>query len=186
MRIQSSNFPSSYLVGTQQSSGRWEYSIEEFEEKFDLTDHLTGDIHANIRNLVTTAVKDRCLMSDRKVGVFLSGGLDSTLVARIYKDHLPEVHSFAIGLEGSPDLKFAAMAAAEIGTVHHEIVTSHEEIQLALKKLIWHLETPDITTIRASLPMYLLSKHIKNETDITVMLSGEGPDEVFSDICIII
>lgn len=172
--------PSSYLVGAQQPSGRWEYSIEEFEEKFDLTDYLTGDMHADIRNLVTTSVKDRCLMSDRKVGVFLSGGLDSTLVARIAKDHLPEVHSFAIGLEGSPDLKFAAMAAAEIGTVHHEIVTSHEEIQLALKKLIWHLETPDITTIRASLPMYLLSKHIKNKTDITVMLSGEGPDEVFS------
>ena len=134
-----------------------------------------------LRERVIHAVTTRVRNSDRRVGVFLSGGLDSSLVAAIAKQELNHpLHSFAIGLPDSKDLVAARIAAEAIGTVHHEISFTVKEGLAAMSQLIYHLETPDITTIRASLPMYLLSKWIKQNTDITVLLSGEGPDEVWS------
>jgi asparagine synthase (glutamine-hydrolysing) len=125
---------------------------------------------------------DRQLMSDVPYGVLLSGGLDSSLVAACAAQSAckrrPALHSFAIGLEGSPDLAAAEIAAAAIGTVHHGFHFTFEEGLDALPEVIRHVETYDVTTIRASTPMYLLARRIK-AMGIKMVLSGEGSDEVF-------
>lgn len=134
----------------------------------------------------------RQLMSDVPYGVLLSGGLDSSLVAavaahyarrRIEEDDKseawwPRLHSFAIGLEGSPDLAAAEVAAAALGTVHHGFTYTFEEGLDALPEVIRHIETYDVTTIRASTPMFLLARRIK-AMGVKMVLSGEGSDEVF-------
>lgn len=120
----------------------------------------------------------RRLMSDVPVGVFISGGLDSSLVASIAKMHLPKdtvFHSFSCGLEGSPDVKAAQKVADYLGTEHHVLTFTVEDGINALRDVIYHLETYDITTIRASTPMFLLSKLCKQY--VKVVLSGEGADE---------
>lgn len=122
----------------------------------------------------------RRLMSDVPVGVFISGGLDSSLVASIAKKILPhdyEFHSFSCGLEGSPDIRAAQKVADYLGTKHHVLTFTVEDGINALESVIYHLETYDITTIRASTPMYLLSNLCKQH--VKVVLSGEGADEVF-------
>jgi asparagine synthase (glutamine-hydrolysing) len=111
----------------------------------------------------------------------LSGGLDSSLIASIMIRQLKEgekLHSFSIGLEGSPDLKAAKEVADFIGTVHHEFHFTVEEGIDALSDVIYHIETYDVTSIRASTPMYLLSRKIK-ALGVKVVLSGEGSDEIF-------
>lgn len=134
----------------------------------------------------------RQLMSDVPYGVLLSGGLDSSLVAacaarfarrRIEDDGRaeawwPRLHSFAIGLEGSPDLAAAEVAATALGTVHHGFRFTFDEGLDALPEVIRHIETYDVTTIRASTPMYLLARRIK-AMGVKMVLSGEGSDEVF-------
>ncbi|SHG05928.1 asparagine synthase (glutamine-hydrolysing) [Salegentibacter echinorum] len=123
------------------------------------------------------------LMADVPLGVLLSGGLDSSLTssiaARLMKDSGQKLHSFSIGLdETSPDLIAARKVADFLGTDHKEFNFTVEEGIAILKKLVWHLETYDVTSIRASTPMYFLSKGIK-ETGVKVVLSGEGADEIF-------
>ena len=144
-----------------------------------------------VRNGLETAVKAQ-LMSDVPYGVLLSGGLDSSIIAaitqkfskkRIESDSKesawwPQLHSFAIGLEGSPDLIAAQKAADYIGTVHHEVHFTIQEALDALPDVIYHIETYDITTVRASTPMYLLARVIKS-MGIKMVLSGEGSDELF-------
>ncbi len=134
----------------------------------------------------------RQLMSDVPYGVLLSGGLDSSIIAAITKKFAPNriesgdqqqawyprLHSFAIGLTGSPDLEAARKAAAHIGSVHHEIHFTIQEGLDAIRDVIYHLETYDVTTIRASTPMYLLARVIKS-MGIKMVLSGEGADEIF-------
>jgi asparagine synthase (glutamine-hydrolysing) len=134
----------------------------------------------------------RQLMSDVPYGVLLSGGLDSSLVAacaarfarrRIEDDDRveawwPQLHSFAIGLEGAPDLAAAAVAAKAIGTVHHGFRFTFEDGLDALPDVIRHIESYDVTTVRASTPMYLLARRIK-AMGVKMVLSGEGSDEVF-------
>jgi asparagine synthase (glutamine-hydrolysing) len=134
----------------------------------------------------------RHLMSDVPYGVLLSGGLDSSIVSAVAKkyasrrvesgDHAeawwPQLHSFAIGLEGSPDLAAAKVVADHIGTVHHSVNFTIQEGLDALKDVIYFLETYDVTTIRASTPMYLLARVIKS-MGIKMVLSGEGADEIF-------
>eukprot|EP00181_Compsopogon_caeruleus_P000131 CAMPEP_0184684500 /NCGR_PEP_ID=MMETSP0312-20130426/15532_1 /TAXON_ID=31354 /ORGANISM="Compsopogon coeruleus, Strain SAG 36.94" /LENGTH=558 /DNA_ID=CAMNT_0027137731 /DNA_START=29 /DNA_END=1705 /DNA_ORIENTATION=+ len=122
----------------------------------------------------------RRLMSDVPVGVFISGGLDSSLVASIAKRNLPEnytFHSFSCGLEGSPDIAAAQRVADFLGTEHHVLTFTVQQGIEALENVIYHLETFDVTTIRASTPMYLLSGLCKQY--IKVVLSGEGADEVY-------
>lgn len=122
----------------------------------------------------------RRLMSDVPVGVFISGGLDSSLVASIAKKNLPDdylFHSFSCGLEGSPDLKAAQKVADYLGTEHHALTFTVQDGIDALESVVYHLETYDITTIRASTPMFMLSKLCKKY--VKVVLSGEGADEVF-------
>ena len=138
------------------------------------------------------AAVHRQMMTDVPYGVLLSGGLDSSLVAavaagfarrRIEEDDRgeawwPRLHSFAIGLEGSPDLKAAEVAAEALGTVHHGFRYTFEEGLDALPEVIRHIETYDVTTIRASTPMFLLARRIK-AMGVKMVLSGEGSDEVF-------
>ncbi|KAF5096180.1 hypothetical protein D0Z03_001671 [Geotrichum reessii] len=157
-----------------------------------------------IRETLEKSVRKR-LMSEVPYGVLLSGGLDSSLIASIAAREtnkaLPEssinhdlagidesgklvntsgsrLHSFAVGLPGAPDLKAAKKVAEYIGTIHHEHTFTLQEGLDALKDVIWHLETFDVTTIRASTPMYLLSRKIKAQ-GVKMVLSGEGSDEIF-------
>ncbi len=138
------------------------------------------------------AAVHRQLMSDVPYGVLLSGGLDSSIVSavaqrfarnRIEDDDQteawwPRLHSFCIGLEGSPDLASARLVAKHIGTVHHEFKFTVQEGLDALSDVIYHLETYDVTTIRAATPMYLMARRIK-AMGIKMVLSGEGADEIF-------
>ncbi len=134
----------------------------------------------------------RQLMSDVPYGVLLSGGLDSSVIAAITKKFAskrietddqedawyPQLHSFAVGLKGAPDLVAAQKAAEHIGTIHHEINFTIQEGLDAIRDVIYHLETYDVTTVRASTPMYLLARVIKS-MGIKMVLSGEGSDELF-------
>ncbi len=138
------------------------------------------------------AAVHRQLMSDVPYGVLLSGGLDSSITSAIAKKYAekrvesddtsaawwPQLHSFSVGLEGSPDLAAARKVADKIGTVHHEIKFTIQEGLDAIKDVIYNLETYDITTIRASTPMYLMARVIKS-MGVKMVLSGEGADEIF-------
>ena len=146
---------------------------------------------AIIKEALEAAVH-RQLMSDVPYGVLLSGGLDSSVVSAIAKKYAqkrvesgdetdawyPQTHSFAVGLEGSPDLAAAQVVADHIGTVHHEIKFTIQEGLDAIKDVIYNIETYDITTIRSSTPMYLMARVIKS-MGIKMVLSGEGADEIF-------
>jgi asparagine synthase (glutamine-hydrolysing) len=131
-----------------------------------------------IRQLFEEAVYKR-FMFERPFGVFLSGGLDSSLVAALVAKHnAPDpIHSFSIGMEGSTDLAKARIVAEHIGSIHHEVIVTPDDMLNAIPDVIKQTETYDTTTVRASTPMYLLSKYIKENTDIVVVFSGEGSDE---------
>ena len=144
-----------------------------------------------IREALRDAVK-RQLMSDVPYGVLLSGGLDSSVISAIAeqysemrieddsrtKAYWPRLHSFAVGLKGAPDLAKARLVAQHIGTVHHEINYTIQEGLDAIRDVIYFIETYDVTTVRASTPMYLLARVIKS-MGIKMVLSGEGADEIF-------
>jgi asparagine synthase (glutamine-hydrolysing) len=144
-----------------------------------------------LRNALESAVK-RQLMCDVPYGLLISGGLDSSIIgaiaAKFAKDRVeeegrspawwPQIHSFAVGLKESPDLVMARKVAKHIGSIHHEIHFTVQEGLDALSDVIYHLETFDVTTVRASTPMYLMSRQIK-AMGIKMVLSGEGSDEIF-------
>ena len=132
------------------------------------------------RDLIYEAVQKRVTNTERPVGFFLSGGLDSSIVAYLGKKALgTRIKTFAIGLPGSPDLVAARKMAYFLKSDHTEVHFSIDQGLSVIKDVIWHLESFDTTTVRASIPMYLLSKYIKENTDIRVILSGEGSDEIF-------
>ena len=145
----------------------------------------------DVKVALEAAVK-RQLMSDVPYGVLLSGGLDSSVISAITAKYAgkriessdkeqawwPRLHSFAIGLADSPDLKAARLAAQALGTVHHEVHFTIQEALDAIDDVIYHLETYDITTVRAATPMYLLARFIKS-MGIKMVLTGEGSDELF-------
>ena len=163
--------------------------------KRDWTDyHAVKDNETSIAE-VKQALEDavhRQLMSDVPYGVLLSGGLDSSVTSAIAKKYserrieaddkekawYPQLHSFSVGLDGSPDLAAAKVVADHIGTVHHEIKFTIQEGLDAIKDVIYNIETYDITTIRSSTPMYLMARVIKS-MGIKMVLSGEGADELF-------
>lgn len=144
---------------------------------------------------LTQALEDavkRQLMTDVPYGVLLSGGLDSSITSAVAKRFAamrieddekseawwPQLHSFAVGLEGAPDLKAAREVADKLGTVHHEMTYTIQEGLDAIRDVIYHIETYDVTTIRASTPMFLMGRKIK-AMGIKMVLSGEGADEIF-------
>ena len=158
--------------------------------KYDAIKDNPASVEA-IHDALESAVK-RQLMSDVPYGVLLSGGLDSSVISAIAekysemrieddsktKAYWPRLHSFAVGLKGAPDLAKAKMVADHIGTVHHEINYTIQEGLDAIRDVIYFIETYDVTTVRASTPMYLLARVIKS-MGIKMVLSGEGADEIF-------
>ncbi|MCF2909085.1 asparagine synthase B [Pseudoalteromonas sp. DL2-H2.2] len=151
-----------------------------------------NDASADTVKAALEAAVKRQLMCDVPYGVLLSGGLDSSVISAITQQFAarriedddateawwPKLHSFSIGLEGSPDLAAAQKVADQIGTVHHPIHFTVQQGIDALKEVIYHLETYDVTTVRASTPMYLMARYIK-AMGIKMVLSGEGADELF-------
>ena len=179
--------PGHYLVSGSDAPVQW-YS-RDWMEYDAVKDNQTSieDLHDALASSVR-----RQLMSDVPYGVLLSGGLDSSVTSALAKVYAakriesegdqdawwPQLHSFAVGLEGSPDLAAAAKVAKHIDTVHHEIKFTIQEGLDAIRDVVYHLETYDITTIRASTPMYLMARAIK-ALGIKMVLSGEGADELF-------
>ena len=179
--------PGHYLSSTDEAPVQW-YIRDwmEFDEVKDNTTSVEG-----IHDALAAAVR-RQLMSDVPYGVLLSGGLDSSVTSALAKLYAskrvesddkqaawwPQLHSFSVGLEGSPDLAAAQKVADHIGTVHHEIKFTIQEGLDAIRDVVYNLETYDITTIRASTPMYLMARAIKS-LGIKMVLSGEGADELF-------
>ncbi|EIC84505.1 asparagine synthase B [Serratia sp. M24T3] len=166
-----------------------EYYQRDWFEFDNVKDNVTDKVE--LKEALEEAVKSH-LMSDVPYGVLLSGGLDSSIISAVTKKFAgrriedkdqseawwPQLHSFAVGLEGSPDLRAAQEVANHLGTVHHEIHFTVQEGLDAIRDVIYHIETYDVTTIRASTPMYLMSRKIK-AMGIKMVLSGEGADEVF-------
>lgn len=179
--------PGHYLYSPEGEIKRW-YDRE--WKEFDAVKNNATSIEE--LKVALEAAVHRQLMSDVPYGVLLSGGLDSSVTSAIAKKYAekriesddtqeawwPRLHSFSVGLEGSPDLAAAQKVAAHIGTVHHEIKFTIQEGLDAIKDVIYHLETYDITTIRASTPMYLMARVIKS-MGVKMVLSGEGADELF-------
>ncbi len=179
--------PGHYYSSTDKEPTK--YYTRHWREYKNVQDNKT-DL-AKLRKGLEDAVH-RQLMSDVPFGVLLSGGLDSSIISAITKKFSakriesgdtqeawwPQLHSFSVGLEGSPDLKYAQQVADHIGTVHHSINFTVQEGLDAVRDVIYHLETYDVTTVRAATPMYLLARVIKS-MGIKMVLSGEGADELF-------
>lgn len=179
--------PGHYLTNQTERPQRW-YKRNWID--FDNVKENTTDI-LKLQNSLCNAVK-RQLMSDVPYGVLLSGGLDSSIISAIAAKYSakriecdgrqeawwPRLHSFAVGLKDAPDLIAARKVAEYIGTVHHEINYTIQEGIDALRDVIYYIETYDVTTVRASTPMYLLARVIKS-MGIKMVLSGEGADEIF-------
>ena len=150
------------------------YSLEIQENSKDI-----NSIYNDVNHLLKEAVVKR-LMSDRKIGCLLSGGLDSSLiaslVAREYNDS--KIETFSIGMPGSIDLKYANDVAKFIGSNHHNVEISEEDFLNSIEKVIFNIESYDITTVRASVGNYLVSEYIKNNSDCKVIFNGDGSDEV--------
>lgn len=179
--------PGHYLSSQDGELKRWyERDWTEFEAVKE-NETLIEEVHDALE-----AAVHRQLMSDVPYGVLLSGGLDSSVTSALAKKYAdkriesgdtqeawwPRLHSFSVGLEGSPDLAAAQKVADHIGTVHHEIKFTIQEGLDAIRDVIYNLETYDITTIRASTPMYLMARVIKS-MGVKMVLSGEGADELF-------
>jgi asparagine synthase (glutamine-hydrolysing) len=179
--------PGKYLYSPDGEIKTW---YERDWQSYDAVKNNDCDLSV-LRKALEDAVH-RQLMSDVPYGVLLSGGLDSSVISAIAKKYAayrvesedqtqaywPQLHSFAVGLVGSPDLAAAKKVADHIGTVHHEIHFTVQEGLDALRDVIYHLETYDVTTVRASTPMYLLARVIKS-MGVKMVLSGEGADEIF-------
>ena len=185
--------PGHYVHGFNSSTLK-PYNLKRYYQRdwmqYDAVKDNTASVEA-IHDALETAVK-RQLMSDVPYGVLLSGGLDSSVISAIAEKYSemriednsqtraywPRLHSFAVGLKGAPDLAKAKMVADHIGTVHHEINYTIQEGLDAIRDVIYFIETYDVTTVRASTPMYLLARVIKS-MGIKMVLSGEGADEIF-------
>ena len=179
--------PGHYFLSSKDSFVKW---FERDWRDYDYVKNAKSDIK-KLRDSLEQAVR-RQLMSDVPYGVLLSGGLDSSITSAVAKKYSemrietndkqpawwPQLHSFSVGLKGSPDLAAAKLVADHIGTIHHEIIFTIQEGLDAIKDVIYNLETYDITTVRASTPMYLMARVIKS-MGIKMVLSGEGADEIF-------
>ncbi|HJG78684.1 asparagine synthase B [Phocaeicola barnesiae] len=186
--------PGHCYIGSEGVMKRW-YTRDWMKYDESLPETVSSETYQQEVTAVHDALEDavrRQLMSDVPYGVLLSGGLDSSVISAIAKQFAakrietdgqkdawwPQLHSFAVGLEGSPDLAKAREVADFIGTVHHEIHYTIQEGLDAIRDVIYYIETYDVTTVRASTPMYLLARVIKS-MGIKMVLSGEGADEVF-------
>ncbi len=182
--------PNSILSFTKTPNGQTKMNV--IRKGFEATASITTETFAmteqqisqKLRTLLEKAVEKR-LMSDRPIACFLSGGLDSSVVVKMMVDLMvkrgktpKDVRTYSIGMEGSTDLFYAKMVADALGTTHTEVLFTEEEGLKAIPEVVRILGTYDITTIRASVGMYLLSKYISENTNDIVILSGEGSDEL--------
>uniref|UniRef100_A0A0C9RR02 Asparagine synthetase [glutamine-hydrolyzing] n=1 Tax=Wollemia nobilis TaxID=56998 RepID=A0A0C9RR02_9CONI len=176
-------FPPGHIFSSKEGGLRRWYNPPWFSEKIPSIPYDTMVLRRAFENAVV-----KRLMTDVPFGVLLSGGLDSSLVAAVAARHLAgtkaaklwgtQLHSFCVGLKGSPDLKAAKEVADYLGTVHHEFHFTVQDGIDALEDVIYHVETYDVTSIRASTPMFLMSRKIKS-LGVKMVLSGEGSDEIF-------
>jgi asparagine synthase (glutamine-hydrolysing) len=154
--------------------------VKWFNDQFKIDESIQdeSEILSSIRELFYSAVHKR-LMSDRPICCLLSGGLDSSLVAAIVAKNFPKghLHTFSIGMEGSPDLYFAKIVANHIDSVHHEVILTEAEFLEAIPETINVIESYDTTTVRASVGNYLISKYISENTNFKVVYNGDGSDE---------
>ncbi len=182
------NFPPGHYLDSQAGEIRAYYKPQ--WKDYKTMQFKPGDPKVIQESLVESIKKH--MMSDVPYGVLLSGGLDSSVISAVAQIHAakriednqkspawwPQLHSFAVGLKGSPDLTAAQQVADKIGTIHHEIHFTVQQGIDSLSDVIYHLETYDVTTIRASTPMFLMARKIKS-MGIKMVLSGEGADEIF-------
>jgi len=143
---------------------------------YPIVDYNENDTIENIRKLLYDSVNKRTI-TDRPIGCLLSGGLDSSIIASIMSKSVPDLKTFSIGLKGSPDLHHAQNVAEFLNTNHTTVLVTEKQMLDMIETTIYQIESYDITTIRASVPMFLLSQYIRDNTDIKVVLSGEGSDE---------
>lgn len=143
------------------------------------TEFIT-DVEEVLNKIRVTLAKsvEKRLMSDVPVGVFLSGGLDSSIIAALMAERLPQLHSFSVGLPHSPDLKAARLVAEHLGTIHHEYVYTEAEMEAVLHDVIYYLESYDPALVRSAIPCYFVSRLASQY--VKVVLSGEGADELFA------
>ncbi len=179
--------PGQYYYSPDGEPTKW--YVRDWMDYENVKDNVSGV--DELRQALEEAV-ERQLMSDVPYGVLLSGGLDSSIISAVAKKFArnrietnnteeawwPRLHSFAIGLEDSPDLAASRKVADHIGSIHHEITYTVQEGLDAIRDVIYHIETYDVTTVRASTPMYLLARYIKS-MGVKMVLSGEGADEIF-------
>lgn len=163
-------------------AGSWYHTQHGYRQFYEVPDvwpepRTVSDHCQRIRAALERAVVKR-LMSDVPVGAFLSGGLDSSLIAAIARQHVDELHTFSVGVAGSDDLAAARRVAEHLDTVHHEYVLTHDEVLEKLPEIIYHLESFDQDLVRSAIPCYFTSRlaaqHVK------VILTGEGADELFA------
>ena len=165
-------FPSGHYFNGKELISYYQFPSLFFDKKTEI------ELFSNLYNKLYNAVKKRLGM-EREFGVLLSGGLDSSLIASLVSKIRGEpIRTFSIGLKDSPDLYYARKVAEFIGSEHTEVEITEKEMLESIEKVIYQIETYDITTIRASIPMYLLSEYISKNTNIKVIFSGEGSDEV--------
>ncbi|KAB2824045.1 asparagine synthase B [Aliivibrio finisterrensis] len=183
-----SEFPPGHFYSSKDAEPT-RYYVRDWMDYDAVKDNPTSK--EDLKQALEDAVK-RQLMTDVPYGVLLSGGLDSSITSAVAKKFAamriednekseawwPQLHSFAVGLEGAPDLKAAREVADKLGTVHHEMTYTIQEGLDAIRDVIYHIETYDVTTIRASTPMFLMGRKIK-AMGIKMVLSGEGADEIF-------
>ena len=179
--------PGKYFSSKKGNLERW------YERSWSL--HTSTDNENKIADKLRTSLERAVyqqLMTDVPYGVLLSGGLDSSIIAAITKKYSnkrietndssdawwPQLHSFSVGLKGSPDLKAARKVSQHIDSIHHEVIFTIQEGLDAIEDVIYSLETYDVTTVRAATPMYLMARVIKS-MGIKMVLSGEGADEIF-------
>jgi asparagine synthase (glutamine-hydrolysing) len=155
-----------------------ETSYVEYMRCVPLTFLPYKEIKTRIGEILINSVMKRC-MSDQPIGALLSGGLDSSIVCAILAMNIPDLHTFSIGIEGSPDLKHARIVADHIKSKHHEIIYTPEIFKTAVPQVIFDIETYDVTTVRASVGNWLVGEYIRQKTDIKVVFNGDGSDELF-------
>lgn len=164
--------PGNFYISSGGSFSKF-YQLPEVEKRSEGLDYKNV-----IRNLLTASVVKR-LVSDVPVGIFLSGGLDSSIVAAVSAQHLKGLHTFSVGMEGASDLRCAREIARVIGTTHHELTYTETDMFVSLDEIIYHLESFDVALVRSAFPCYFVSKLAK-DNGVKVILTGEGADEVFA------
>ena len=162
--------------GTVYDSGSGFHTYYEVPDRtplaLDLSDHVR-----RVRETIETAVKKR-LLSDVPLGAFLSGGLDSSIIAAVARQSMPELHTFSVGIEGSRDLEAARRVARHIGSTHHEYIYTEADVVEKLPEIIYHLESFDQDLVRSAIPTWFCARMAADK--VKVILTGEGADELFA------